>query len=131
MTTTQPTIKAEELRIGNWVLMQNQLEDYWPMPIEDGCEISGAEKYKPIPLTPEILEKYGFEMTNSKNYLSLPNQSHLYELSIDENNLGIHYQMVTKRNVEPRTVIGNRLQYLHQLQNLYFALTGEELQINL
>jgi hypothetical protein len=125
-TETHPTIKAEELRIGNWVLMQNQLEDYWPMPIEDGCEISGAEKYKPIPLTPEILEKCGFELNK---YNSTYGHSGIGYLCLEPLNQG-QYDVIPICD-NGKAINKKPLQHLHQLQNLYYTLTGEELNLNL
>ena len=83
------------------------------------------EGVEPIPLTPEILEKAGFE--------EFPDSSGLYG-----------YEAFTKGNcyveISPTRGIGvsigsmetaQSIKYLHQLQNLYFALTGEELNIKL
>ncbi len=63
-------MKAEELMIGDWVLcdMYNPCDPYYPpgtmgvfqMRPEDYTN-GLAEKYKPVPLTPEILEKNGFD----------------------------------------------------------------------
>ena len=63
---------------------------------------------RPIPLTPEILEKCGFE--NS------------YKFGMVWHNYLKRYAVVV--NGES---IENVPQNLHQLQNLYFALTGTEL----
>lgn len=65
----------------------------------------------PIPITPEILEKCGF--------VSNPYQDR-YEFG------DIHVEYCGIRDIcwinsHPH------IEYLHQLQNLYFALTGEEL----
>lgn len=75
-------------------------------------------KIKPIPLTEEILLKCGFECFEFDN--GQPNQYRFKN------------RLIVIRN-------GNFVDYgsdviinsLHQLQNLYFALTGEELTINL
>lgn len=114
-------IKASELRIGNWVQVNGAYTG-------DGFEIEGKqitgimnnyvyllgmleittsfEELQPIPLTPEILEKCG--KTDKRFQL---------EFSIMEGRFWYlkHYELF----------------YLHQLQNLYFALTGEELTVNL
>lgn len=73
----------------------------------------------PIPLTEEILLKCGFrekERYFIKDYIQLlkPIGVHSYRHILFSNG---------KRSVE--------IQHLHQLQNLYFALTNEELTINL
>ena len=92
-----------------------------------------AENLKPIPLSPEILEKCGF-----KEYI---------EMGKGESGLWEHLKSLKSGytfawNYDKRVMImhpGNsishwldvKIEYLHQLQNLYFALTGEELEVNL
>jgi hypothetical protein len=129
-------MQANELRIGNWVLMQNTMEDYYPMPIEDGCQISGGDKYEPIPLTPEILEKCGFE---SDAWDEMPDETTSYTLPVFDDR-GDYYASAVLRSKYPFTSVivdaqeykvSRQYNYLHQLQNLYFALTGQELEVNL
>lgn len=85
----------------------------------------------PIPLTPEILEEIGFEKENinsetgvllmrknvavDKRYIvSIYNNK--YEFLVD---CGEFYQRLS------------RIEFVHQFQNLYYALTGKELEIKL
>ena len=119
-------MNANELRIGNWI--------YWNIPekigvphkvlavksnIPNTCPISLGESYDdflPIPLTPEILEKCGFEKKGkrySKGWVYLWEQENNIVFALSE-----MYEFV-----------GDYLpcKSLHQLQNLYYALTGEEL----
>jgi hypothetical protein len=84
---------------------------------------------KPIPLTPEILEKCGFvPFVDSENIFELETDNNLCYLRKEDN--GFRPAEPVDGDAEFIT-IGIKIQYLHQLQNLYFALTGEELQINL
>ena len=112
-------MKANELRIGNIVSTWNGIK----MKLdEDDLEIMfGARNYEdfyPIPLTPEILEKCGFEKSSftqwRDNYFTLTD-------------IDTKYLFCKSESIEVIATI----QYLHQLQNLYFALTGNELNINL
>lgn len=67
---------------------------------------------EPIPLTEEWLLKFGFEYTK------------LYYIKYDDD-LIIYFDGIDfyfKRSSKSLTI-----KYVHQLQNLYFALTGEEL----
>lgn len=57
-------IKASELRIGNWIFIDNEEKPKYAYEVTahdieeiDGC---GTDSF-PIPLTPEILEKCGFD----------------------------------------------------------------------
>lgn len=102
---------AKELRIGNIVMRHNdlgQLEDVILLP---GMIVECSEfpdLYKPIPLTPELLENFGFVLGAR------------IEILVEQ---GEH---LTRRIILDGYDNGG-LKYLHQLQNMYFALTGEEL----
>lgn len=128
-------IPANELRIGNWVKYHDDTNiRVTPEIISaqiDANKIKGHGSWVyPISLTPEILEKCGFE------------------------NTGVYYKLQIGASYEKGTIIliiyESRLQIsigtggegcewiflpaptsIHQLQNLYFALTGQELKINL
>ena len=78
-----------------------------------------TDRIKPIPLTEEWLEKFGFEKDENGLY-KLFNQSEVPILLNEDLNGwtcdGINFSI-------------NNTQYVHQLQNLYFALKGEELTL--
>jgi hypothetical protein len=123
-------IQAKELRIGNWVkceltgalLTITRIEHgFIQSSNKNGFNTNGIE---PIPLTPEILEKAGF------SYL-LNNGGQLYYIIYDSGFTVM--QSYGKWHFSPSksTTLGNEIKYLHQLQNLYFALTGQELTIDL
>jgi hypothetical protein len=86
--------------------------------------IHGFEGYEPepIPLTPEILEKCGFVIIEQGRLCVWFEDFELCQLNSDKNKLGLYW-------CEHYT--GVSIEYLHQLQNIYFALTGEELNIKL
>ncbi|MCE5225881.1 MAG: hypothetical protein LLG05_08460 [Porphyromonadaceae bacterium] len=81
------------------------------------------EELQPIPLTPELLEKCGFK-SNHPTYYYIP---------IEDNCLHVYYSNngLYGYNVKYMHAYLGEIKYLHQLQNLYFALTGEELEIDL
>lgn len=119
-------LRPEELRIGNWVFdtegKPNQvnmdalryLNSYGNTPI---CQVH------PIPITEEILLKCGFIWDDFEND---PPDWLCWKV-------GAKSTLQTDRSVnfsfiEFTTILGRiKVQYLHQLQNLYFALTGQEL----
>lgn len=75
----------------------------------------------PIPLTPEWLERFFYkkDLLDGKYYKQGSVLPPLYW--INECRWGMSTLPVT----------GHHLQYVHQLQNLYFTLTGEELNVTL
>lgn len=120
-------MEAKELRIGNWVNVPESAFGFYsytyrisPAFIEvrtNGVyQTFEINDIKPIPLTPEILEKAGFERIGNKWKLK--------NISIGLGNSFISC-LIGQTYIEPN------LKHLHQLQNLYFALTGEELKIEL
>lgn len=118
-------MKANELRIGNWVNRQGNPhlieEIHERMVYHKGNFISsGMNQIEPIPLTPEILEKAGF----AKGH-------HKHELEINE--FSIHYYDNSLRIFigDSRVLLCHKCTTLHHLQNVIFSLTGSELQINL
>lgn len=116
-----------ELRIGNWVNVVDK--DYQVTQIlEKGvnCGLVGAlyDIVKPIPLTEEWLERFGFE--EKMIYNSIHYELGDFKVYIDiDNGLPSGYFDYHKVSM---IGIKAELNHVHQLQNLYFALTGEELQ---
>ena len=103
-----------ELRIGNWIQDGNEFEQ---ITIDHlNCLNSGRCEYDPITLTEEWLLKFGFEKSESKFY---------YKKSF-----GVHLDF-TAFNFQSCLWLSDNIKYVHQLQNLYFALTGEELILNI
>jgi hypothetical protein len=84
-----------------------------------------------IPLTPEILECAGFEKDDT--HIGRPHYFHpgtmLFELATKWPSG--RFRAIRKAGNFDGVIIGERIDYLHQLQNLYFAMTGEELGIKL
>ena len=111
-------MKANELRIGNLVYLTDK-DKVWE--ILDGHEIDECDDnplVQPIPLTEEWLLKFGFEKTMSWTYVKdlVGNLKLVYYLG--EKGWSIGFKSYSDFP---------NLKYVHQLQNLYFALTGEEL----
>ena len=106
-----------ELRIGNYVQDHNgQILDIIRL---EGMEIT--DYLKPIPITEDWLKRLGFE-----------NYGHIYTLHF-KNGFALNYNTSLKSwflSIHSTTTTAiSDFKYVHQLQNLYFALTGEELKI--
>jgi len=126
-------IKAHELRVGNWV--KNKIDTYVKVlniqeetinQIFDDDGVVGSYRidyFEPIPLTPEILEKCGLSNVWIKESWIIVEDRFDLEL--------FGYAMKVRNSSHTKEIEFAYFKYLHQLQNLYFALTGEELIINL
>jgi hypothetical protein len=80
---------------------------------------------KPIPLTEDILLKCGFKLRDDKFFGKRIKKYTYLEVNITGKRTIIYSEDGA------RFVDISYTNYLHQLQNLYFALTGEELKIEL
>ena len=112
-------MEASELRIGNWVQFRHT---EIPVRITLGDFVreyndEHLENYEPIPLTEQWLVKFG---SDSVGCIKLPTGS---TLQITMNKYGC---VIWNGNLSECVEIGD-CNHVHQLQNLYFALTGEEL----
>jgi hypothetical protein len=137
-------IKANELRIGNLVEYKitdefDERKEWWEVSEIDADDIHWLSKvdtndddFRAIPLTEEWLLKFGFSTTDYKNgYIGIDHKVGgiitdfvlTYPLVIGE--FQKHFIW------EDSKFKYNELKYVHQLQNLYFALTNEELTTNL
>jgi len=135
-------MKANELRIGNLVNLCFEHRPGWDVAsvtdiFRDGTietdtqELTGKQKYyvEPLPLTEDWLLRAGFTYHNSYNVAGIK-QSHWVIIGNQFGRLEIWSSEQTneiKFNAGFHDYV--TVQYVHQLQNLYFALTGEELTI--
>ena len=116
-------MKANELRIGNWVCIHSiELQ----MCIEDFN--FREDFFTPIPLTEEWLLKFGFIKNTYPNLHWFKCLDNGDKLSITEHKqYGSNKHLSFYFNCGGYSSIDLQLINVHQLQNLYFALTGEEL----
>lgn len=109
---------AKELRIGNIVnyFGKNQIVT---SDIIRECELNNATT-QPIHLIEEWLLKFGF----SEHYGS-------FRIKLDNSYLctSLQFNDPYITNGDEPIYYFNKTFYVHQLQNLYFALTGTELEI--
>ena len=115
-------MKANELRIGNLVYA---FKTVWQVDNTCFTNVDKLETYKPLPLTEEWLYKLGFE--NDDGVFSLPDHNTGY-FEVIKLRAGIDLRErfeLSSHDFNPH------LDYVHQLQNLHFALTGEELTLRL
>lgn len=123
-------MEANELRIGNLIYgvsdrverityLTERLVKTNLLKLDAESQILSFKDIEPIPLTEEWLLKFGFEIqvfTLTKRYKSKCGNLLLY---IMPDNVVFANGVINDIRLEP----------VHQLQNLYFALTNEELTI--
>jgi hypothetical protein len=121
-------VSLKEIRVGNWLLVvfapenhSGPVINYQPKAVEES-DLVALNTFLPMPLTIDLLRKCGF---------------------IEEGGVWCKYQQVG----EGRALVLKRKQkeewyvadikikapplYMHQLQNLFYALTGKELKVAL
>lgn len=130
-------MNANELRIGN--IVEYYVDDYFntnepeiggwietTIDPEDLLHLSSEDDddYRPIPLTPGWLERFGFKKRVTVGH------STQWFIGLNPINHDWLFDVLWLDN-EPAPFYRNgyfMIKHVHQLQNLYFALTGEELK---
>lgn len=125
-------MEAKDLRIGNYIDYETEREIVTMQTTYEYLRLihNGNKNFKPIPLTEEWFLKFGFE-----------------KLATDEPFFKRHKIEVLKYSKGNFFLLGGNhitygiglhdiwqgmeinIQHVHQLQNLYFALTNEELTL--
>lgn len=120
-------MEQNEIRVGNWLNdprpFNEDTKKFFKMT-DNGYfkakarDIEVAELFEPITLTKEILLNCGFKILMGYMYETNNLQG---KIRMNENNEFMYeYNSIVKK-----------INGVHQLQNLYFALTGKDLEINL
>ena len=114
---------STELRIGNWVEIIDS-KDLCTKVEKSTFDCNIEKNYKPIPLTEQWLLNFGFDFSIDTWYLKGVAiwKTECCDAKGNEE-IGFFYEL---RDVG---MMDMHIKYVHQLQNLYFALTGEELII--
>ena len=123
-------MKATELRIGNWLIDKRYTHDSengrFKVHVRDLQYLTDIKEsnecdFEPIPLTEEILLKCGFKKKRGDKFVLPRSFFNIWKIdNLTQNDYAFCYYCLQVN-----------LKYLHQLQNLYWCLTGQELEINL
>lgn len=117
-------MEASELRLGNFIAVYGTIgkPDGWRI-LQANAEhiqqcVKSPEKFQPCPILRNILIECGFSQAKSAFYFC--GVEVFFRDSKAEVSLGIgsHYE-------DPEKL--DHIKYIHQLQNLWFAIYGEEL----
>ena len=127
-------MKASELRIGNLLEFSNGIQPNEIITINRRFFSSAAidkeygdfeitPYYHPIPITHDWLYKLGFEnLTHNHEWFDVATYVHKkisFFVHFDGERLSVDFWQ------------GNEKRYVHELQNLFYVLTGEELELML
>jgi hypothetical protein len=121
-------IEARELRIGNfihYVQANGNLVDWFVCASDISAIETDNEGYKPIEINHELFLKFGFVKEKNGWYALKRGSKKNGNLKIFR--IALFY---SGYNTKGGCMGGyNGVKYVHQLQNLYFSLTGQELTI--
>lgn len=138
-------IKASELRLGNYfrdrltgrILIVDTLSKDQIIFDQQGDALPDGWQAEPIPIAEEWLIKFGFEETMNHGICN-------WRLSIGNEYIAPHgdnrYELISSSIPDKEVAdycsytvndywAAKRCNYVHQLQNLYFAVTGHELTL--
>lgn len=137
-------IDSRDLRINNLLICKNQLskvteiyhDSFWVVDINTKLSYSSYQQHiKPIKITAAILEQVGFvKLKESDDDISI------YERGFMRNNMRVqiqtkHFDIIILFEFQLcgfNEISGiNECRYLHQLKNLYYSLTKQELPIDI
>lgn len=131
-------IKSNELRIGNYILVDNEMKKVCCIKDDEnntqtccigfennnGCEYENAasERLDAVPISNDILKELGFTFHDyHKTWQHLkPKRTFTIELNTDFSAVDFAHKELVKH-----------VQYVHLLQNLFFSIQGKELQFAL
>ena len=137
-------MKGNDLRIGNWVKVNDPIfgvNTYKVATIRDNGIITLndnmsclVDNIEPIELTGDILINIGFKKGYNEIY-SKTIKVDFYEYNISYQNVKDNkYSFVAygyKNGELKRKMILDNIQYLHELQNVFFSFTNQELEMKL
>lgn len=123
-------IQINELRVGN-LIQEGKIEQIDKSI--DEVYYSGDGYYQsnyccnlnPILITEDWLLKFGFNTTFEKITEIQINENEVLYYDISEKCMSLYVPV----HYEDTSLVFNHCKYIHQLQNLYFALVNSELQL--
>lgn len=135
-------MEASELRIGNWVSVDTATGGWWVDHHITAWDFHKSaagtllcEAAEPIPLTEKWLVDFGFKKFEPTGSLALLYIKSIHEFDLKK--LVIYFDRTYftvafadyYTGKEKTELFPMKYKYIHQLQNLFFAITGKELEI--
>ena len=125
-------MKATELMIGDWVCLKDDTKCEFPLKVDgvltDDISLEGEGflggvdgLIRPIPITPEILEKNGFERSvviPSNFYRNIDNERLIFSPHSSCYGLGyVHWDESNDADIMHRLEVQQPIMYIHQMQH--------------
>ena len=127
-------MKTSELRIGNYIKLMLNDEDFAivQVTLNDLEAVDNKNGvYEPIPLKEDWLLRHGFFVKNFDYSIPISECKVVWLTLIPQDEECTAYSVCVTQKDEgelDQNVFLSDISYIHQLQNLYFALTGKELK---
>lgn len=130
-------LQAKDLRIGNYTEYNiiDEDRDEWIFNEVELSDLGDVSYLRPIPITEKWLFDLGFdldgEQINGKYYIKqfAINSGYIDYISIIDKGAGYMFRITS--NYDKNVVLPFHYEYIHQLQNLYFALTETDLKLKI
>jgi hypothetical protein len=121
-------MNQKELRLGNLILVNEKVQEVIELPLPENCN---KKNTKGVPISKKWLINFGFKnIVDKLDIRSL-------DLFIGDGSIGFYsnnesdyshvYVYCETHKDADQVRIGDNLLFVHQLQNLYFTLTNQEL----
>ena len=133
-------MKVSELRIGNLIRFNNLIQPEEIITVTprffrsfalnnaDETDVEINNYYQPIPLTEEWKKKLGLDENNCIGIYLDSGSADTLQVTNVNNEILLYAQPDDGSPYGRFSCCLGRVEYVHQLQNLYFVLTGEELK---
>lgn len=133
-------MNTRELRVGNWVMSYDNPDrepEYsevlavgcgWALLAKGQSDQTNEDEFEPIQLTPELLKSIGFNIKHQYHSTLYAENCMIVEVEGFELARRFETDNVFLFDTSTHFV---PIRYLHQLQNLYFAVIGDELDVKL
>ena len=127
-------MKTSELRIGNYIKLMLNDEDCAVVQVTlNDIEAIDNKKgvFEPIPIKEEWLLKHGFFVENFDYSIPISECKVVWLTLIPQDEEYTAYSVCvtqTDEDEDDQNVFLSDIIYVHQVQNLYFTLTGKELE---
>ena len=127
-------MKATNLRIGNYIKLMLNHEDYETIQVTSDELVMVDKKqadYEPFLLTEDWLLNNGFFVENFDYSIPISDCKVVWLTLIPQDEECTAYSVCVTQTDEgelDQNVFLSDISYVHQVQNLYFALTGNELK---